>query len=124
MDGSETISSSSDESVTEIDSILWAKGVDIITPKFGETESELTSDLAQTKLDLTEAQNEVVSGTSVTQNIKDIKVYEKEIKELEKKIIKSKKTQVTVKVTAYFTKNKSGSTQVKEFTSDGTTLNL
>jgi hypothetical protein len=124
VDGSETISAGSDESVNNIPPVKYLKGVDIITPKFGETESELTSVLAQTKLDLTEAQNEVVSGTSVTQNIINIKKYEKEIKELEKKIIKSKKTQVTVKVTAYFTKNKSGSTQVKEFTYDGSVLNL
>jgi hypothetical protein len=123
VDGEDTINEQGvDESVTYLKQVDWAKGVDIVTPD--ESVNDLTTKINDKKIDLKNAQDEVVSGTSVTKNIKNIKILEKEIKELEKKIIKSKKTQVTVKVTAYFTKNKSGSTQVKEFTSDGFLLNL
>ena len=123
VDGVDTINEQGvDESVIEIPPVTFVKGIDLVTPD--ESVTDLTTQINQKKVDLKDAQDEVVSGTSVTDNIKAIKVLEKEIKELEKKLIESKKTQVTVKVTAYFTKNKSGSSQTKEFTYDGITLNL
>ena len=121
VNGSETISAGSDESVTEI--LKWAEGAKIKTPTGDKSLSSLETEYDE-KLDLLSAAQMSVTGGTVTQNIKDIKELEKDIKKLEKDIEKAEKKIVKVKVTAFFTKNKSGSTQVKEFTSDGDTLNL
>ena len=100
-----------------------AEGAKIKTPTGDKSLSSLETEYDE-KLDLLSAAQMSVTGGTVTQNIKDIKELEKDIKKLEKDIEKAEKKLVKVKVTAFFTKNKSGSTQVKEFTSDGTTLNL
>jgi hypothetical protein len=60
VDGSETISAGSDESVNNIPPVKYLKGVDIITPAPGESESELTIKIFDKKKDLKAAQDEVV----------------------------------------------------------------
>ena len=122
MDGKGTISKDVNDSVTTIKFFEWAGDSEIKTPKPGESESDLKADLTTAQDDLKEKQNLVISGISVTDNIKDIKELEKEIEKLEKDIIKAEKKQSKVKVEAFFTKNKKGSKQTVEFTYDGGSL--
>jgi hypothetical protein len=123
VDGKGTISKQDvNDSVTTIEFLDWTKGSELKISKDGESESQLKDKLAEKETDLTTAQNEVEADISVTDNIKEIKKLEKEIEELEKDIIKAVKKQSKVKVTAFFTKNKSGSKQTVEFTYNGSKL--
>jgi hypothetical protein len=100
----------------------WKSSGGVFNTVIGKTEETLDGELKEAKENLEVKQTAVASNESVTQNIKDIKELEKEIEKLEKDLIKAKKQQPTVKVTAFFTKNKQGSKQTVEFTYNGTEL--
>jgi len=123
VDGKGTISKQDvNNSVTTIKFSEWTEDSEIKTPKPGESVPELNEKLKEQELSATTLESNVMSGVSVTENIKAIKELKKDIEKTKKDIEKAKKKQSKVKVEAFFTKNKSGSKQTVEFTYDGSTL--
>jgi hypothetical protein len=120
VNGKGIINKTTNESQFPVFKSEWGDGFEYSDK--GRTEAQITSGLTVANQTLSDKQAAVGSGTSVTQNIIDIKELEKEIEKLEKELLKDKKQQPTVKVTAFFTKNKKGSKQTVEFTYNGTEL--
>tara|TARA_B100000497_G_scaffold64278_1_gene72586 strand:- start:1856 stop:2878 length:1023 start_codon:yes stop_codon:yes gene_type:complete len=123
VDGEGSISKTDiNKSVETVTIKQWRTSGGKFNTVIGKPEEDLKSELKDAQSKLTTAQNEVKADISVTDNIKEIKKLEKEIEKLEKDIIKAKNQQPTVKVTAFFTKNKKGSKQTVEFTYNGSKL--
>ena len=99
----------------------WSSGIDGIS-EASEPEEDILKSIGSAEIKLSALQLQIGNGVSVTDNIKKMKELEKELEKLEKDLIKARKQQPTVKVTAFFTKNKKGSKQTVEFTYNGAGL--
>ena len=99
----------------------WSSGIDGIS-EASEPEQDILKSIGSAEIKLSALQLQIGNGVSVTVNIKKMKELEKELEKLKKDLIKARKQQPTVKVTAFFTKNKKGSKQTVEFTYNGSKL--
>ena len=113
------------DSVISIPKSEWGLGFDgpiTVNSTDGNSVDDITAKIESEKKELVALQATLQLPPILQSNITRIKELEKSISKNEELLIEAEKNVNKIKVSAFFSKNKTGSNQNKEFTYNGDTL--
>ena len=126
VDGTDTVNISDvNDSVISIPKSEWGLGIDgpiTVNSTDGNSVDDITAKIESEKKELVALQATLQLPPILQSNITRIKELEKSISKNEELLIEAEKNVNKIKVSAFFSKNKTGSNQNKEFTYNGDTL--